>query len=57
MATTMAMDVDDDNDKGNNASLTMCDERDNHNHDDGEDACTLMATTPARWQRQRHSQL
>ena len=45
MVTTMGMDVDDD--KGNDASLTMCDEGDNHNRDDGKDACALTATTPA----------
>ena len=48
MAATMATDVeDDDNNKGNDASLTTCDEGDNHNRDDGEDACALAATMPA----------
>jgi hypothetical protein len=55
-ATTMATDVDDNNDEGNDASLTTCDEGDNRNCDDGEDACALTATTPAHWQRQQHSQ-
>jgi hypothetical protein len=52
----MATDVDDNNDEGNDASLTTCDEGDNRNCDDGEDACALTATTPAHWQRQQHSQ-
>jgi len=56
MATTMAMDVDDNNNKGNDASSTTCDKGDNHNRNDGEDACTSTATTPAHWQWRRHSQ-
>jgi hypothetical protein len=49
-ATTMATDVDDDDDEGNYASSTTCNEgRDNCNHDDDQDACALMATTPAHW--------
>ena len=47
MTTTMAMEVYDDNDKGNDARSTTCDEADNRNRDDGEDTCALMATTPA----------
>ena len=47
MATTIAMDIDDNNHKGNNASSTMCNEGDNHNCNDDKDACALMATTPA----------
>jgi hypothetical protein len=50
-----AKDVDDDN-KGDGASSTTCDEGDNRNRDDGKDTCALMATTPAHRQRQRHSQ-
>ena len=56
MATMMATDVDDDDDEGNDASLTTCDKGDNHNCDDGKDACASTATTPAHQQRQRHSQ-
>ncbi len=56
MAMTMAMDVDDDDDEGDDASLMTCDEGDNHNRDDGEDACASTATTPAHQRRQRHSQ-
>ena len=56
MATTMAMDVVNDDNKCDDAILMMCDEGDNHNHNDGEDACTLSATMPAHWQRQGHSQ-
>jgi hypothetical protein len=52
MATTMATDVDDDDNKGDDASSATCDEGDNHNRNDGEDACASTATTPAhrRWQ-------
>jgi len=48
----MALGVDDNDNKGNNASLTTCDEDDNCNRDDGEDACASTATTPGhrRWQ-------
>jgi len=56
MATMMATDVDDDDNEGDNISLTTCDEGDNHNRDDGEDACVSMATTPAHRQRRQHSQ-
>jgi hypothetical protein len=45
MATTMAMDANNNDDKGDDASLTMCDEGDNRNHNDSEDSCTLTATT------------
>ena len=48
-------DIDDDDDKGDNASSTMCNKGDNHNHDDGKDACALTGTTPAHWRRQQHS--
>ena len=44
------------NDKGDDASLTMCNEGDNRNRDVGKDACASMATTPAHQRRQRHSQ-
>jgi hypothetical protein len=47
MVTTMAMDIDDDNDEGNNASSMTCNEGDNRNRDDGEDACASTANTPA----------
>jgi hypothetical protein len=47
--TTMATDVDDDDDEGNDASLTgCCDEGDNRNRYNGEDACAS--------ERRRHSQ-
>jgi hypothetical protein len=51
-------DVDDDNDddKGNKASLTACDKGDNQKRDDGKDACALTATMPAHWQWRQHSQ-
>ena len=39
----MVMDVSINNNECNDAILTMCDEGDNHNRDDGEDACD-------RWQ-------
>ena len=51
----MAMDVVDDNDdnKGDNASasLTMSDEGDNRNPNEGKDTCKLTARTtmPAHW--------
>jgi hypothetical protein len=48
---TMAMDVVVDDDECDDAILTMCDEGDNRNRDDGEDACASMATTPAHWRR------
>ena len=56
MTTAMAMDVNDDDDKGDDASLTMCSNGDNHNRNDSEDSCASTATTPAHWRRQRHSQ-
>jgi len=56
MATTMATDVDDANYEGDDASLMTCNEGDNHNRDDGKDACASTATTPAHRRRQRHSQ-
>ena len=56
MTTTMAMDVINDDDVCNNASLTMCDKGDNRNRDDCEDACTSTATTPVHRQRRQHSQ-
>jgi len=57
MATTMVTDVNDDDDKGNDASSMTCDESDNHNRDNDEDACALTATTPAHQRRRQHSQL
>ena len=55
MSTTMmAMDVDDNDDKGDDASLTGCDEGDNRNRDDGEDACaSATATTQPVVRRRR----
>jgi hypothetical protein len=38
--TTMATDVDNDDDEGDDASLTGCNEGDNSNRDDGKSACT-----------------
>ena len=52
----MAMDVDNDDDEGDNASLMMCDKGDHCNRDDGKDACASTATTPAHRRRRRHSQ-
>jgi len=44
--TTMVTDVDYDDDEGDDASSTGCDEGDNRNRDDGKDACaSAMATT------------
>jgi hypothetical protein len=44
--TMMTTDInDDDDDEGNDASWTGCDEVDNHNRDDGKDACALTSTT------------
>ena len=51
MTTTMAMDINDNDGKGDDASLTMCDEGDNRNRGDSEDSCVSTATTPAHWQR------
>jgi hypothetical protein len=51
------MDVDNDDDKGNDASLMMCDKGDHCNRDNGKDACASTATTPAHRRRRRHSQL
>jgi len=55
--TTMATDVDDKDDKGDDASLTGCDEGDNCNRDDGKDACaSATATTQPvvrRWRVER----
>ena len=48
-ATTMATDIDDNNDEGDDASLTTCDKGDNRNCDAGEDACASTATTPEHW--------
>ena len=53
----MTTDVEDEDDEGDNASSTTCNEGDNHNRDSNEDACTLMAITPAHWRQQQHSQL
>jgi hypothetical protein len=51
---TMATDVDDNDDEGDDASLTGCDEGDNRNRDDGEDACaSATATTQPVVRRRR----
>ena len=50
----MATDVDNDDDEGDDASSTGCDEGDNRNRDDGEDACasaTATAQPVVRWRR------
>jgi hypothetical protein len=50
----MVTDVDDNEDEGNNASLTGCDEGDNRNRNDGEDACaSATATTQPVVRRRR----
>jgi hypothetical protein len=41
----MGMDVDDDDNEGDDASSTGCDEGDNCNRDDGEDACASATAT------------
>jgi hypothetical protein len=56
MVTTVATDIDDNDDEGINASSMTCDKGDNHNRDDGKDTCALTATTPAHRQWQQHSQ-
>jgi hypothetical protein len=57
MTAKMAMDVDNHNDdEGNDASLTGCDEGDNRNRDNGKHACASTATMPAHRQRRQHSQ-
>jgi len=56
MTTTMAMDVVNDDNKCNDAILTMCDKGDNRNSDNGEDACPSTETTPSHQLRRRHSQ-
>ena len=43
---TMVMDVNNDDDEGDDASLTMCGEGDNRNRDNSEDSCASTATTP-----------
>ncbi len=43
----MATDVDDNDNKGDDASLMGCDEGDNCNRDNSEDVCALTATMPA----------
>ena len=43
--TTMATDVDDSNDKGDDASSTGCNKGDNSNRDDGEDTCASATAT------------
>jgi hypothetical protein len=40
--TTMATDVDDNDDEGNDASLTGCDKGDNRNRNISKDACALV---------------
>ncbi len=56
MAMTMVMDVDDNDNKGGEASLMTCNEGDNHNRNDGKDPCASTATTPAHRRQERHSQ-
>ncbi len=41
--------ADDDDDASNDASSTTSNDGDNHNCDNGKDACALTATTPAHW--------
>jgi hypothetical protein len=48
----MVMDVNDDDNEGDDASLTMCGKGDNHNRDDSEDSCASTATMPAHWRWQ-----
>ena len=57
MVTTKAMDVDEDDHEGDDASSTMCGKGDNHNCNDGKDACALTATMPEHRRCRRHSQL
>jgi hypothetical protein len=45
--TKRATDINNDDDKDNDASLTGCEEGDNRNRNNGKDACALTATTPA----------
>ena len=56
MVTTVATDIDNNDDEGNDASSMTCDKGDNHNRDDGKDTCASTATTPAHRQWQQHSQ-
>jgi hypothetical protein len=42
--TTMAREVDNDDNEGDDASLTGYDEGDNRNHDNGKDACASVAS-------------
>ena len=52
--TTMAREVDNDDNEGDDASLTGYDEGDNRNHDNGKDACaSVMATTQPVVRRRR----
>jgi len=54
--STMATDVNNNDDnKGNNASLTTSNEGDNCNSDNGKDPCASTATTPAHQRWQQHS--
>ena len=48
-ATMKATDVDDDENEGDDASSTTCDEGDNRNCNDGKDACASAEITPAHW--------
>ena len=51
---TMATDVDDNDDKGDDASSTGCDEGDNHNRDNGEDTCASVTAMTQPVVRRRH---
>ena len=55
--TMMAIDININDDEGNDSSFMMSDKGDNCNRNDGKDNCALMATTSAHWQWQQHSQL
>ncbi len=47
MVTTVATDIGNNDDEGNDASSMTCDKGDNHNRDDGKDTCASTATTCA----------
>ncbi len=52
--TMMAMDVDDNDDEGDDASSTGCDEGDNHNRDNSEDTCASVTAMTQPVVRRRH---
>ena len=52
--TTMATDVNDDDNEGDDASSTGCDEGDNRNRDDGKDACASATAMTQPVVRRRH---